>query len=628
MTGADATELAPKKNWLQPTGMATLCRRGHPLHEQLSASLLDRTHCPKSIKPKKPHFLLVNLPSGGLGYKTPKIARLLPPSAPLLASSSRLFSRSRQSATSIPRPLNHFPTHPAETLLSPCYNRHRMGYRRTTPAAARSIEPLLSIADLALPFTSGDGQPFVRLKYGTGGIYAVPVRSQSFREWFLDEYYRQHGDLPSSGDFRRVVHHLEAKASADSGFSRLSVWRRIGSRGDSRIPTHILLDLANPNGNIVEISPAGWKIVLNTTSFFQISRSTFDLPNPQQPAGPTAAILDRLRSRLNLATRADWLRCLAWLVSAFFPYGPFPILVFRGPSGSGKSTAARLLRYLIDPSSAPFTPIPHNLRQLPLLAHHNWILAFDHISTLSDSLADALCRLTSGAGISIPETTTPDPARDPILHFCRRPILLTSTAHWTPPEDLARRALTINFAPISAGHHLPESTIIDSFAQDYSALTGALCSVVAAALDRAASVPLSTMYPWPIAAAPALGCSPEEIADAMGQSAPHPFVQSLATLLYQAGPWSGSPTNLLQVLPKSDLYHSPKGLTQLLNKLQPDLTAAGIRAHSHRQTDGTRIIEISDASCQNAGQDASKQPPQLLQPPESKRPAPPCDILH
>jgi AAA+ superfamily predicted ATPase len=47
------------------------------------------------------------------------------------------------------------------------------------------------------------------------------------------------------------------------------------------------------------------------------------------------------------------IRCFSiepWLLAAFRPYGPFPILILQGPPGTGKTMAARFLRTLVDNS--------------------------------------------------------------------------------------------------------------------------------------------------------------------------------------------------------------------------------------------------------------------------------------
>src|ERR1019366_1641643 len=205
-------------------------------------------------------------------------------------------------------------------------------------------------------------------------------------------------------------------------------------------------------GQFVEITPEGWTVTSREGVPFETSSSTRPLPAPEQPNGqPSHPTLDTLRSTLNLgAPRSPgWLRCLAWLLAALRTHGPYPILILRGPSGCGKSLAARILRSIIDPSAAPFTPLPSSSRELLTLARLNWVLAFDHVSTLTPQIADTLCRLTSGVGVAYREPGH----SEPLQLFLKRPIILTVTDRWTPPPDLAARALTVTLPPRSRGRH-------------------------------------------------------------------------------------------------------------------------------------------------------------------------------
>ena len=473
--------------------------------------------------------------------------------------------------------------------------------------------PLLAIARRGFPFTAPDGQAFVRLHAPSlHGFYILPVRSRAYREWFFHEFYSQYDTLPGSRSFHTLLNHLEAEANHEDQNQRLAVWHRVGCRYAAGIaPTQILLNLANPQCEFVEISPAGWNVTAGAGALFQTSRSARPIPAPAPTSAPGA--LETLRSFLSLPSRADWLRCLAWLLSALRPDGPFPILILQGPPGSGKSFAARVLRTLIDPCASPLTPIPSSFRDLRTLARQNWILAFDHLSALSPQLSDALCRLSSGLGATLRETA--GPGAEPLQQSYKRPIILTVTDRWSCPADLAHRALTVTLSPLAPR---TEDSLIALFQQAWPDILAALCSAVGAALDRVSQFdPPSRRFPgalaWAMAAAPALACTEDEMRLAFDLPAPpHPIVETVLTLLEQRRHFTGTATQLLELLQPFVTCHSTNGLSRQLRSSILTLADIGIELKFKHLHGGTRFIEISDdpgdAFCEKTPKNA---PPNL-----------------
>jgi hypothetical protein len=73
------------------------------------------------------------------------------------------------------------------------------------------------------------------------------------------------------------------------------------------------------------------------------------LPEPKQ-----GRQVQQLRSFLNPEIDyTDWYLLIGWLLAAFRPVGPYPVLCLAGEQGSGKSTEAQILRELIDPNKTP-----------------------------------------------------------------------------------------------------------------------------------------------------------------------------------------------------------------------------------------------------------------------------------
>jgi hypothetical protein len=90
-----------------------------------------------------------------------------------------------------------------------------------------------------------------------------------------------------------------------------------------------------------------------------------------------------------------------------------------------------------------------------------------------------------------------------------------------------------------------------------------------------------------MAAAPALGCNGMEMEQSFTGIGPHPLVQSILALLgSNNGRWVGTATGLLDLLPPSKEYRTPKGISQRIRSLAPLLASAGIRTEFRRLAGG------------------------------------------
>ena len=467
---------------------------------------------------------------------------------------------------------------------------------------SKSIASLISIAQQGIPFTAADGQAFVRLNGPSGGFFILPIRSSEYRDWFFFRFFDQFDTIPSAHAFHAILNHLDAQANQSGVNQRLAVFRRVGSRGSTLFPDQILLDLANPERQFVEISPGNWRITADANALLQTSRSSAALPAPVPgPPDAPATPLQILRSCLNLSCHADWLRCLAWLLASLRPQGPFPFLILQGPPSSGKTFAARLLRCLIDPSVSPLSPTPTSVRDLITLARQNWILAFDHLPALSLPLTNALCRLSSGLGAAVRETVRAVP--EPLLQYYKRPVILTVSDRWSCPPELAERALTLTFHPLSPDCRRTETALFIACNQAWPGILAALCSAVATALTRLPQMDLpvgrcADALAWAMAASPALGCTQEEMQQAFAPPPPpHPLVDAIRTLIAQHHHWTGKAAQLLDLLPPTLSCHTPKGLSHQLRSCAPILANSGIELKFKRLPGGARVIELHQDLC-------------------------------
>lgn len=435
---------------------------------------------------------------------------------------------------------------------------------------------LLYHARQATPFTSKDGQPCASVSAALDSRRVLAIRSATFRDWLTSNFYSEYEMAPSPTAFRAAIRVLEARAR-HTDFPSSKIDQRLGFEGDSYSPSKIILDLANPSGQVLEMDSHGWRIRDNMHHSFRESITTLALPRPQeQPAGDRQALDDF--ARLFLLNDSERARIFAWLVSALRPSGPYPILVLQGPATSGKTMLARALRALIDPSPALVRRLPARDEELLPFAFENWVLAFDDAYKFSHKIADALCAVASGDAFRIPQ---PD-LRDALEFEVARPIILISPHDesqpaWTPPRSLSHRTITLQRSPIRRLQ--PERAIWSEFESLRPALLGTLAQAVVAALHRIRDIDLANVarFPdsayWCAAAAPAFGLKEEVIVDAIADPTAmwlgaDPLRDALRTLLKPYAVWTGDATSLLNQLriaaPRAALPSTPKGLSQML----------------------------------------------------------------
>ena len=135
-----------------------------------------------------------------------------------------------------------------------------------------------------------------------------------------------------------------------------------------------------------------------------------------------------------------------WLLAAFRPKGPYPILGLNGEQGSAKTTTARVARKLIDPFKAPIRTKPRNELDLMIAARNSHIVTLDNLSNIEQWLSDALCRLSTGGGLTTRKLYTDE--EENILD-AQRPVLLNGIEEVAVNGDLLDRMVVLSLPGIS-----------------------------------------------------------------------------------------------------------------------------------------------------------------------------------
>ncbi len=430
-----------------------------------------------------------------------------------------------------------------------------------------------------------------------------PIKSQTFKRYLAKCFFDEHGKAMNSDAASAAINLMEATASFVGEEHTIHV----------RVAWHdgkVYVDLCNSSWQVIEISGPGWQIIDESPVRFRRSRAMLALPTPER-----GGRIEELRQLLNVEDHT-WALVVAWLVAAFCPRGPYPILGLFAEQGSGKSVTGRLLRDLIDPNAAPLRAEPGDERDLMITANNSWCLAYDNLSHVPPWLSDALCRLSTGGGFATRELYTDS---DEIIFDSQRPMLLTSIEDIATRSDLLERCLIVCLPAISKERRRPEDEMRRAFENARPRIFGALLDAVSGALLNLDSTRLEG-YPrmadfarWVTAAEPALGWPSGTFMAAYGgnqESANELALEAsvvarpLLELLEAQADWEGSASELLDALEErvgeqGKRQHGwPKNARSLsghLKRLSPNLRVVGWSVE-HDRTSKKRLWSIQRAS--------------------------------
>src|SRR6185436_16685501 len=107
---------------------------------------------------------------------------------------------------------------------------------------------------------------------------------------------------------------LEGLALYDGAEKKVCV--RVGETENA-----IYIDLADDARQIVEVTPLGWRILVDAPVVFARPKGMLPLPAPVS-GGDVA----ELRPFINVADDQHFVLVVAWIIAAMKPRGPFPIL--------------------------------------------------------------------------------------------------------------------------------------------------------------------------------------------------------------------------------------------------------------------------------------------------------------
>ncbi len=465
----------------------------------------------------------------------------------------------------------------------------------TTKKKSQSSVLVELIEDAQLFHTSeGDTYATIPIKHH---LETWALKSRGFRDWLSKRFYESEGSIPNAQALQDALNTLQGIARHDG--QEIETHIRLAEKDGC-----IWLDLCDEEWRAVKISKEGWEIVSNPPVKFRRTKGMKALPLPIKGGSVWS-----LRQLVNV-TDADWPLLISWLVTAFRPGYPFPVLVLHGEQGSAKSTVSKMLRNLIDPNIAPLRSEQRDERDLMLAATNGWVVGLDNLSKLPVWLSDALCRLSTGSGFA---TRTLYENDEETLFMAMRPILLNGIEELTTRSDLLDRSVIIHLPAIAPDKRKTEAEVWQEFERIRPFVLGGLLDGVSHALRNIDSVQLeqkprmADFALWATAAEESLGLEREAFISAfMGNREGANELALEASLIasiliefvQEQGSWKGKSSELLKELNQraSDEVKKQQGwpkransLSGAIKRIAPNLRAVGIDSKLARTKVGSSI---------------------------------------
>ena len=430
-------------------------------------------------------------------------------------------------------------------------------------------------------FHGSDGKTYATITVGDH-VETCLIRSGHFRRWLARLAYDTLGKAPGGQALADTTAVLDGQAAFAGDEHPVCV--RLG--GDDRV---IHIDLGDASWSAVEITAAGWDLVESPAVRMRRPSGFAPLPAPVRGGS-----LEELRPFVNVATDADFRLLVAFMVGALRARGPYPLLALHGEQGSAKSTTSRIVRNLLDPSTAPLRTQPREPRDLAISAENQRVLAFDNLSHLSDWCSDALCRLATGGGFAV--RTLYQDAEETIFD-AKRPVVLNGIEEIATRADLLDRALILYLPTIRRMRS--EKALLREFELARPRIFGALLDATSCAMRNISTTRLDVLprmadfAEWVTAAEPALPWSRGAFMQAYtdNRASAHELTLEASPIggpigeLAAAGGFEGKAKELLARLEEiteekttkgREWPKSPRGLTGALRRIAPTLRATGI----------------------------------------------------
>jgi hypothetical protein len=456
-------------------------------------------------------------------------------------------------------------------------------------------------------FTDQYGQQYAVIKVNAH-YETVQIQSSRFRSFIHQLYYKQTNLPLGTEDTKTIIENMKAQAEFAGSKKRLDL--RIVGPSDC---SEIYYDLTNEEWECVKVTREGWNIEPAPIVFNRYAGHKAQV----QPAKKyPSVIFDKFVHLLNIEDEDDELLLKCYIIAAFVPDIPKPILIIQGEQGSAKSTLQELVKMVIDPSVVKTLTFPRSKPELIQQLAHHYVAIFDNVSKIPDYISDELCKAVTGSGFSKRLLYSND---DDVIYEFKRCIGFNGINIGSTKADLLDRGLIFQLNRVSKEKRRKITDIWTDFEGLRAQLLGYVFDILVQVLQKQGTV-LITDYPRMAdfaeigeLAARSMGYPANRFLSAYYKNIElqvdaaleaNPVGLAIVKLMDEKPEWSGNSTQLLGELDvkaaelgiKTDKDQgwpkAPNSLSRRLNEVRTNLREIGITV----EKGAGKVIVISKIS--------------------------------
>ena len=442
-------------------------------------------------------------------------------------------------------------------------------------------------------FTDSNNDPYASFSHEQH-TETWALDSTGFREWVSYAFYSEYGKAPRDASLKDALNTLSGVATHEG--ENLDVYLRCAPYLDGYI-----IDLCDETWRVIEVTPGRWRVLNESPVKFKRTPTMKPLPVPES-GGKVSCLWEFL----NISEENRGL-VIAWLLEAYRPETPFPVLEIGGEQGSAKSTTQKYLRDFIDPSAINLRAAPKTEEDIFVSAARNWLASYNNLSHLSATRQDALCTLATGGGYGGRKLFTNN---EESVWESKRPVVINGISTLVTAPDLLDRTIRTESPKIE--NYISEAELQTKFDQKQAGIYGALLDIFVEALAILPRVeivkpPRMTDFAhFGEAVYQAIGKEPGDFLEdykkgrkvAVLQSIESSPVANAVIEMMQKTDFKGTVGELLNRLdeykPKGDTGwpKSPKGLSDALKRYAPSLRLIGTQVNFGNRSNQGRIVHI------------------------------------